>query len=77
MIRDVLDIDPEDGTRASVETFSGGKNGTEVVFYTVEGGGHAWPGGKQYLPVKVIGRVSRDFDATETIWEFFKNHPKP
>ena len=71
------DKDPEDGTRSTVETYAGGRNGTEVVVFTIEGGGHAWPGGRQYLPVKTIGRVCRDFDATTTIWEFFKAHPKP
>ena len=36
-----------------------------------------WPGGAQYLPERVIGRVWGDFDATRLIWEFFKAHPKP
>ena len=36
-----------------------------------------WPGGAQYLPERVIGRVCHDFDATRLIWEFFKAHPKP
>lgn len=75
--RDIEDAKPTDGTRTTAELYSGGKNGTEVDFYTIEGGGHAWPGGTQYLPVKMIGRVCRDFDATETIWKFFKHHPKP
>ena len=77
VLRDVPDTDPDDGTRAAVATYSGGKNNSEVIVYTIEGGGHTWPGGSQYLPAGMIGRVCRDFNATETIWEFFKKHPKP
>jgi polyhydroxybutyrate depolymerase len=39
----------------------------------VDGGGHTWPGGAQYLPVAWIGHTNRDIDATETIWRFFKD----
>ena len=35
------------------------------------------PGGAQYLPERLIGRVCRDFDATALIWDFFRAHPKP
>jgi polyhydroxybutyrate depolymerase len=52
------------------------KEGTEVILYTVEGGGHTWPGGWQYLPEKIVGKTSRDTDANEVIWDFFKNHSK-
>ena len=74
---EVPDRDPRDGCRAAVSTWPRGKNGTEVTFFRVEGGGHTWPGGPQYLPERIIGKVCRDFDASATIWEFFKAHPKP
>jgi polyhydroxybutyrate depolymerase len=45
-------------------------SGPEVVLYEVEGGGHAWPGGPQYLPESVIGRVSRQVDASREVAEF-------
>ena len=70
------DTDPNDGTRVKISTWSGGKDNTEVVFYTIEGGGHTWPGGTQYLPQRVIGKVCRDFNATQVIWKFFVEHPK-
>jgi len=35
-----------------------------VVLYRVEGGGHTWPGGPQYLPPRVVGPVARGLDAT-------------
>ncbi len=42
-----------------------------TVLYRVNGGGHTWPGGKQYLPVRVVGPVNRDISATSEIWRFF------
>jgi polyhydroxybutyrate depolymerase len=70
------DIDISDG--CSVKWLSWGKcrGETEVMLYLISGGGHTWPNSIQYLPVKDIGRMSRDFDATAVIWEFFKKHPK-
>lgn len=70
------DTDPDDGTTARMDTYSGCQNGTEVVLVTIDGGGHTWPGGMQYLPKELIGRVSRDFNASEMIFDFFLKHPK-
>ncbi|BBX97969.1 extracellular catalytic domain type 1 short-chain-length polyhydroxyalkanoate depolymerase [Mycobacterium lacus] len=50
--------------------------GTEVVLYQVEGGGHTWPGGRQYLPKAIIGPTSRAFDASQAIAEFFLTHAR-
>lgn len=69
------DIDPADGTRIRKEAYGNGENGAEVILYAIEGGGHTWPGGYQYLNERIIGRTSRDMDANEVIWEFFKKHP--
>ena len=66
----------DDGTRVRREAYAGGKGGTEVVLYVIEDGGHTWPGGWQYLPERIIGKTSRDIDASEIIWDFFRNHPK-
>ncbi|MCL4219560.1 MAG: hypothetical protein KJ052_21475, partial [Candidatus Hydrogenedentes bacterium] len=70
------DIDPADGTSIKRYTYTGGLNGTEVVFYKVEGGGHTWPGGEQYLAEWIIGKTSHDMDASAVIWDFFVSHPK-
>jgi polyhydroxybutyrate depolymerase len=69
------DTDPSDGTKVRMETYGGCQDNVKVVLYTVEGGGHTWPGGLQYLPQGRIGRTSRDFNASETIWQFFQEHP--
>jgi polyhydroxybutyrate depolymerase len=46
----------------------------DVIFYTIAGGGHAWPGGGQ-LPEFIVGYTTRDVDATWTMWDFFQSHP--
>ena len=43
-----------------------------VVLYRIEGGGHTWPSGSQYLPRYFIGRLSRDIDGSQEIWAFFR-----
>jgi polyhydroxybutyrate depolymerase len=45
-----------------------------VILYSGEGGGHTWSGGYLYLGDWIIGKTSRDINACEEIWEFFKNH---
>jgi polyhydroxybutyrate depolymerase len=30
-----------------------------VVLYRIEGGGHGWPGGPQFLPARVVGPIPR------------------
>jgi polyhydroxybutyrate depolymerase len=47
----------------------------EVVFYTVAGMGHFWPGGMSHLPERVIGKSFNKISATDVIWEFFQQHP--
>lgn len=50
--------------------------GGEVVYYTVEGLGHVWPGGTTRLPERLVGKASNKLDATTVIWTFFKAHPR-
>jgi polyhydroxybutyrate depolymerase len=67
----------DDGTSIHKQTWREGQKQTEVVVYTVHGGGHTWPGGSQYLPVVFVGKVSHQLDATSTIWEFLSAHRLP
>jgi polyhydroxybutyrate depolymerase len=48
--------------------------GADVVFYTIAGGGHTWPGGEP-LPEWLTGITTQDIDATRTMWDFFVQHP--
>ncbi|MBN2159874.1 MAG: hypothetical protein JW807_10795 [Spirochaetes bacterium] len=65
------DRDPSDGTRVTRISFGPCSGGARVVLLRVEGGGHAWPGGRHYLPRIFIGKTSRDFNACDEIWNFF------
>lgn len=47
--------------------------GAEVALCMVEGMGHAYPSGSQYLSASMVGRVSYDISFNQ-IWEFFKRH---
>ncbi len=47
---------------------------SDVIFYTITGGGHTWPGGKP-LPEWLTGATTTEIDATRLMWEFFQEHP--
>ncbi len=70
------DSDPADGTKVWKQVYDRGKNGTAVVYYEIRGGGHTWPGGAQYAPEFLVGKTSKDLNACQVIWQFFKQHPK-
>jgi polyhydroxybutyrate depolymerase len=46
------------------------KENADVVFYTIDGGGHTWPGGEPILEF-ISGHTTQDIDATRVMWEFF------
>ncbi len=64
-------LPPEGDTHAV--RFMGCEKDAEVIFYTITGGGHTWPGGSPTF----VGRTSRSIHATAKMWVFFKNHPLP
>ena len=67
---------PNDGCRVETFLWRNGSNGSVVQLYKLNGAGHTWPGGIQYLPRIIVGRVCRDFRGADVIWRFFKHHPK-
>ena len=75
-----IDSDPEDGTAAEREVYSACAGGSAVEFIKIDGGGHTWPGGLQYLPERIIGKTSREINANAEIWNFFMKYslrPEP
>jgi len=46
----------------------------DVLLYTIQGGGHTWPGGTP-LPEWFVGRTTPSIDATSLMWSFFRDHP--
>jgi polyhydroxybutyrate depolymerase len=61
------------GMTVRKKAYGPGKDGSEVILYTVEGGGHTWPGRDPRLPL--LGKSTRDISANDLIWEFFQKHP--
>lgn len=52
----------------TIDTYKEGNSGTEVVLYTINNGGHYWPGSDK--------DPYQEISVAEVIWDFFKNHPK-
>jgi polyhydroxybutyrate depolymerase len=74
--QDLPDYNAFDGSTVNVKTFTDCKENTALVRYKIKGGGHTWPGGKQYLGKKIIGTTNRDINACEVIWTFFESLPE-
>jgi polyhydroxybutyrate depolymerase len=66
------DVDPDDGTTATRVRWDGCI--ADVALLRIDGGGHTWPGGWQYLDESEIGRVSHDVDGNQEILDFFDAH---
>jgi polyhydroxybutyrate depolymerase len=47
--------------------------GAALVYYTVKNGGHVWPGSANYLRQPKLGKVTFEINATDIMWDFFKN----
>jgi len=74
--KDLADKVPGDRTTVRRETYQNCRAGSRIVLYTIDGGGHTWPGGQQYRPESEIGKVSRDIAAETEIWNFFRSLPR-
>lgn len=70
-ILNLPDTDMDDGCTATETIYN--CNSVKVDFIKVINGGHTWPGGSQYLPKFLIGKVCRDFSASEKIIDFFSS----
>ncbi len=69
-VRDLPD-QVDDGTSVSFQDITGCRGGAVLQFYTIEGGGHTWPGGVGGRP-RVTGLVSQEVNATREIVGFFR-----
>jgi len=65
----------DDGLTSALSTWPGCAADTELL--RVEGGGHTWPGGWQYLAEDTIGPVTTDFSASREAWAFMAAHTRP
>ncbi|MFZ5832186.1 MAG: haloalkane dehalogenase [Planctomycetota bacterium] len=64
----------DDGMNVTSKTWSGGRDGSEVVLVEIEGGGHTWPG--MQPPAAMLGKSTKDISANDLMWKFFLKHPR-
>lgn len=57
-------------------SWTGCAEGTDVVYFEIEGGGHTWPGGIDLsnLGMGDLGAVTGEISATDLILDFFDHH---
>lgn len=65
-----------DGCKAEVYTYNNQDKKGLVKLIKIVGGGHTIPGGGQYLPASIIGKVCKDFFAYEETYKFFVSFHK-
>jgi polyhydroxybutyrate depolymerase len=68
----------DNGKTGRAEFFGGCRTNTEVVSYTLNGGGHEWPGMMKDITSSPLSsaKTGRYVYAEEVIWGFFEKHPK-
>jgi polyhydroxybutyrate depolymerase len=64
----------DDGTTVKVMEYQGCAPAAGLIFVDVVGGGHTWPGTRVDPVGRLAGRISRDIDASQYIWDFFRGH---
>ena len=70
------DLDVNDGGIVEKFSYKNGLNGTEVVLYKVNGGGHSAPSiQEQYsaLYEQYFNKQNHDIEMTTEVWKFFKD----
>jgi polyhydroxybutyrate depolymerase len=58
----------EESSEVHTTIYSGCKGGAGVALYAIQGGHHMWPG---------LAISGNDVPATNLMWSFFEQHPKP
>lgn len=56
------------------------RQGADVDFYQINGGGHTWPGAPEFVADYLadrFGYTTDTVDATELMWDFFSRHTLP
>jgi polyhydroxybutyrate depolymerase len=57
-------------------SYSGCKDNGDVVFFSINEGGHTWPGSPSDIFEKMgMGKTNKDVNASNLIWSFFDAHP--
>lgn len=67
----------DDGTTVEKEESVGCQGGSEVVLFTITGGGHTWPNSKDDLGEVLVGKLSLEIDASTQLLDFYERHAMP
>lgn len=71
---DLPDLVVSDSSTVTLRHYNLCAQDTEVLFYTINNGGHTWPGA---LAVPSLGNTNKDINASLLIWEFLNRHSHP
>lgn len=69
LVYDLPDIDTTDNSTVTVSQYFPCDDSVEVLLYTINGGGHTWPGA-----AILIGVTNQDIKASNEIWGFFRKY---
>lgn len=58
----------------TLTSYAGCAADVEMGFYTIDGGGHTWPGSVFSAAIPSLGVTTMDVDATALAWAFFQRH---
>ncbi|MBO4873001.1 MAG: hypothetical protein J5496_06265 [Lachnospiraceae bacterium] len=73
VVTELPDTDPSDGCTITRSEYRNDDGTPQLIAYVVNGGGHTWPGGTQYLVEGWIGKLCKDAQASELIWNDLKD----
>ena len=76
-IRVMPNNNKRDRSIVRVESYTGGRNNTEVVLYKVIGGGHTEPSIQERyhkLYKLIVGNQNHDIEMAEEVWKFFERN---
>ena len=63
-----------DETSLEIYSYQECKENVRVRLYKLIGAGHMWPGLSQKIPFINLGKETKELNASEEIWNFFKLH---
>jgi len=69
-VRTDLPVTIADGTRVYTDSYDNCPPNRGVVLYTIENGGHTWPGALDFVPV--AGATTQNIRANREMWQFFQ-----
>jgi polyhydroxybutyrate depolymerase len=73
-VTNLPDVATNDNSTVTRFTFTNGIDGSEMVYYRIDGGGHQVPGREPGTMEETLGEKNNDIVAADEIWSFFSRH---